>query len=188
IFLPLHFYPEASTLYRARYYTNEISLVENVAKSLPLTHRLYIKEHPSSMGTRHFGFYRALRKFPNVRLLSPGENAHSLIKGADAVMVLNGTIGLECIYYERPVIMLGETFYSMSGLVKCLMDIHKLPETLREVMNGYKPDRERLLRFIVALLDASYHGNPNCPHHDPRVMDRENIRGIAEGIDLELKR
>ena len=47
IFFPLHLEPERTLLMKAPFYTNQLSLIENIAKSIPIGYKLLVKEHPA---------------------------------------------------------------------------------------------------------------------------------------------
>ena len=56
VYVPLHFQPEMTTLVLAPFCVDQIAVIENVAKTLPIDHRLYVKEHKASLGRRPFGY------------------------------------------------------------------------------------------------------------------------------------
>jgi hypothetical protein len=186
VLFPLHFQPEASTRVRAPYFLDQPALIENLARSIPLSHKLYVKEHKSSLGRRDRAYYRRIASLPNVRLVSPFANTRRLIQQAEAIIVITSTVGWEGLLYERPVVVLGNTFYNPSGLAYRVTDIHQLPGALQRTMTEHRPDREKLLKFIAALFKGSHEGNINVPLNDSRVMARDNIENLAQGIYLDI--
>ena len=54
-YYPLHFDPEASTIVSAPMHTNQLAVVEALAKSLPLGMSLLVKEHIPNLGERPAG-------------------------------------------------------------------------------------------------------------------------------------
>ena len=46
IFFPLHLEQEMSLLIQAPFYTNQLEIIKNLVKSLPIGYELYVKEHP----------------------------------------------------------------------------------------------------------------------------------------------
>lgn len=183
-FFPLHLEPEASTLILAPYYVNQIAVIENIAKVIPAGSLLYVKEHISSFGRRPLSYYKAIKKIQNVRLLSPFMNSHQLIKNAVASIVLSSTVGWESILYEKPVIVLGNAFYNSSGLAYTVKHFDDIPGVIEKYVFNHKPDRERLLKFLVALKKGSYRGLFDVPHMhaDNKIMTQENIKLLSEGI------
>jgi len=187
-FFPLHLEPEASTLILAPYYVNQIATIANIAKSIPAGSRLYVKEHISSFGRRPLSYYKAIRRLPNVRLISPFEDSHELIKNALTSIVLSSTVGWEAILYEKPVIVLGNAFYNASGLAHIVKHPDEIPNAIEKYVFNYKADRESLLKFLVALKKGSHPGLFDVPHMhaDNRVMTEENIEMLSNGIWAEI--
>lgn len=186
VLFPLHYQPEASTLVWSPYFVNQISVVENLAKSIPVTHKLYVKEHFSSIGRRPRGYYKRLRELPNVRLIAPTADSHTLMRRSDLNAVITSTLGWESLLYEKPVIVLGNVFYAYSGLAIRVTDMTQLPLTIEEALRGASVDRERLLQFIAAVFWGSHPGTFFMPHHNPSVMEKENVRQLASGIHRDI--
>lgn len=186
IFFPLHLQPEATTLILAPYYVDQIALIENIAKSLPLTHKLYVKEHISCLGRRPFSYYRRIMALPNVRLISPYASSHTLINQADVMIVITSTVGWEAILYEKPVIVFGDVFYNASGLVYKINNLEDLSHIIKEAINNFQPNRERLLQYLIAIFNGTYEGVFNVPLHDKTVMSKENIKKLAKGILIDI--
>jgi hypothetical protein len=69
VIYPIHFQPEASTLVQAPMFLDQAALIQDIARSLPVGYRLYVKEHVANRGRRPLSFYAALRAIPSVRLL-----------------------------------------------------------------------------------------------------------------------
>ena len=55
-----------STLVQGIWSSNQISLIEDISKSLPIGYSLVIKEHPWGRGNRPTWQYKHLEKFYNV--------------------------------------------------------------------------------------------------------------------------
>ena len=186
VFFPLHYQPEASTLIWSPYFVDQLAVIENIAKSIPVTHKLYVKEHFSSIGRRPSGYYKRIKSLPNVRLIAPDVDSHALIQRSGLNIVITSTVGWESILYERPVIVLGNVFYKYSGLAYQVTDMTELPDVIRRAMNSELVDREKLLKFIAAIYWGSYPGKFNVPHADPSVMESDNVAQLAKGIYRDL--
>jgi hypothetical protein len=190
IFFPLHLQPEASTLILGSYYVDQIALIENIAKSIPLDYKLYVKEHISALGKRDSGYYKKIKKIPNVKLISPYENSHELIKRSKAVIVITSTVGLEGLIYEKPVIVLGDTFYNISDLTYQIKGIKELPGVLESILEeDFQIDKLKLKKFILSLLHSSHKGNIYVPHvSGVKTLIQENIKNISFGIVDEYQK
>lgn len=188
IFFPLQLQPEESADIWGKWYSNQIATVEYISKALPLNYKLYVKEHKVAVGKREglLSYYEKLRRLPNVVLVHPFADSHEVIKHADLVIVISGTVGWEALLYGKPVITLGNVFYNNSGLVYKVSDLGELKKAIRHLSKNYQLDKDKLLKYILALKYGTYEGYFNVPHTDTRVMERENIKKLAKGIYDEV--
>jgi hypothetical protein len=187
IFFPLHYQPEATTLIWAPFHVNQVATIENIAKTLPVDHLLYVKEHKGSLGRRSIGYYHRLRRIPNIRLISPYADSHDLIKQSSAVCVLTSTVGWEAILYEKPVIALGDAFFNVFDQVQRVTSYDQLAAAFRRAVDQFRPDRELTIRFIAASLEGTYEGNADyLPGITTRTGTDDRARRIAVAIAGEL--
>jgi hypothetical protein len=187
VFFPLHFQPELTTLTLAPFHLEQLSVVENIAKALPLDHRLYVKEHPSSIGRRPMGYYRRLRQIPNVRLIAPEVKSHALLASTSAVCTIAGTVGWEAVFYQKPVITFGEVNYNAFDEVQHVRAWQDLPAAIHHAIYAYKPDTELLLKWIAANLHGAYEGDIGyAPGMSPPCLEPPNITRLARAVAQEL--
>jgi len=156
-YFPLHVDPEASTMVLSPMHTDQLAIVEALAKSLPLGMDLFVKEHPPMLGRRPKGFYRRLKRMPGLILLSPFEDSLRLIERARLVCVITGTAAWEAMLLKQPALFIGDSpFLALGkGFVHC-PDISRLPEAVARALTVLPADDERLVLFIAALLDQSF--------------------------------
>ena len=159
---PLHYQPEASTSVLATYFYNQLNTVKNTAFSLPFPYKLYVKEHPSSIGTRSNNFYKELKNIPNVCLISPHENVENLIKKSQGVITLTSTIGMEAALAGKPVYVLGNVFYSYHPLCRKINSFEELKQKLQTNLTN-RPIISNLseinIRFIISYFRNTIPGN-----------------------------
>jgi len=182
ILYPLHFQPESTTLIHGKWYVDQASLIENISKSTPITHKIYVKEHPNGYGNRSLQFYKRIKRLQNVRLISPHENTFNLIRGCSLVATITGTTGWEALLFQKPVITFGNRFYNIFDGVKKIEKIEELPQIIQERLDQ-KNDYEDLLKVVTALFRSSYRGLARYPGscEDLSLKD-ENIKLLTEGI------
>lgn len=186
ILYPLQYQPEASTLVQAPFYTNQISLIENIARSLPIDHILYVKEHRSSLGRRPLSYYRGIKSIPNIRLINPYIDSHKLIEKSSGIITITSTVGWEGLLYEKPIITFGEVFYNTFDLVYKIKDIRKLPEVVKRAISSYRPDKRLLLKLITAICKGTYEGEVGNPVADAALLKDENVEKVVKAIVHEL--
>lgn len=186
VYFPLHVQPEFTTDVRTPLLTNQIALIENISKSLPTGYELIVKEHPGMKGERALADYRALEKIFNVRLLSPSVDSHELIRQSVAVLTITGSSAWEAILYEKPVVAFGPLYYGFSGLTYSCEAVTDLAVTLSRALHCFKPEHERLLKFISAFLATAHDLQWGDPIRQPEIMKKDNVTKAADAIASEL--
>jgi len=112
IYFPLHVPLDFQLTIREPKYLNQIALVEYIAKILPYGYKLYIKEHPASIGAYNYReLKRVLYENHNVKLIRPNVNSYELIKNAKEIITINSKVGAEALMQGRRVFVLGKTYY-----------------------------------------------------------------------------
>jgi hypothetical protein len=160
VFFPFHVEPELSLLLYAPYHTHQSSVAHNVAQSLAWDTTLYAKEHPLAVGTKPLGFYERMKQVNNVRLIYPHVSSRALIAASQGVVTITGTAGVEAMLLNKPVVVLGDVFYSfVPKLVQRATSVEELPSLLRTFAT-FTPDESLLETFVAALLDESVEVDP----------------------------
>jgi len=159
IYFPLHLNPEASTMILAPGFVDQTSTIDLLAKNIPLSHKLYVKEHPAMIGRRPKGFYQSILKNVNVRLISPFADSMELSRRADLITVITGTAGWEAVLMGRSVLSLGESFFSHLGFSHRCADVDELGPLIKEiVLEGLAPrcGDDDMVRWMYCLHQGSF--------------------------------
>lgn len=196
-FFPLHVDPEASTMVQSPMHTDQLSLVEAVAKSLPPGMHLMVKEHIPMLGRRPDGFYERLAAMPSVQLASPFDSGTTLAKEACLTTVISSTAGWEAMLFGKPTVIMAYPPYGMvnDGFVHC-PDISRLPDAIDQALAAGPADERRLLAYVAAVFSSSF----DCPTEalwgqvttdsvaaQPQLLAAmvERIRSLANSRTLE---
>lgn len=115
LYFPLHVDPEASTMVLADKFTDQLAVIEAIAKSMPAGMKLFVKEHIPVVGKRPQGFYERIAHMPDVRLLDPFVNNFELIKNAKLVCTITGTAGWESMLLGKAPLVIGNVHYLSIG-------------------------------------------------------------------------
>ena len=108
-FYPLHTEPEITINVYARPYLNQIEALRLISHSLPVHWKLVVKEHPATNGRRPTGYYEKLLEILNVCLVPPGMPASFVARHARLVTILTGSVALEAMMSQVPVLILGNS-------------------------------------------------------------------------------
>ncbi len=152
---PLHREPEITTLLYAPFYKDQLWLIKQLARSLPLNFKLYVKEHTAMVGERRRAYYQELKKIPNVKLINPEVKTFSLLQSAKLIFTISGTAGWEAVQLKKPVIIFSDIFYSRLPMVKKCVAIAELPYLVKDQLENFKHDEAALLNFLTALKQES---------------------------------
>jgi hypothetical protein len=112
VLLCLHTQPEASIDVYASLHANQEHTIERLARLMPVTHQLWVKEHPTGLGDRSLGALHRLARLPGVRLIAPGESTFELIRQADLVIAATGTVAYEAALLGQRAATLTPVFFN----------------------------------------------------------------------------
>jgi len=154
IYFPLHVDPEASTMVLADQLTDQMFIIETVAKNMPAGMKVLVKEHIPSIGRRPKGYYERIRNMPDVTLVSPFMDSFELIKKCETVFTVTGTAAWEAMILGKPAIMMGYIHYTnlKKGLIHCT-DIANIGEAIIQSSSLEKTDEEELRLYIASLFE-----------------------------------
>jgi Capsule polysaccharide biosynthesis protein len=184
VYFPLHVTDDYKIKRVIPHCVDQASLIEQVADSLPHGFDLVLKEHPMSIGRNRLALLRRLRRIPNVRLVEPYTSSHDLVQRAHAVAVISSTVGLEALMHGKPVLTLGQPFYSGYGVTLDVDSFREIREKVPELLE-FSPDRERILRFLHAAMRRCYEGAPvlvDSSDENARALARSLDRAAREGV------
>ena len=155
-FFPLHYEPELSLLVLAPQFTDQIHLIGQIARALPVGMTLCVKEHPAMAQYRPRAFYKQIKKIPNIKLLSPTLSGFDVTPHAKLVTTITGTVGWEACLFGVPVISFGrQNFNALTNVTHCT-DIEKLSHVIRERLNEKRYDEKNVLVYLAALHRHSF--------------------------------
>jgi hypothetical protein len=179
VFYPMHYQPEQTTLVGGIFFANQVAVIENIAKALPFGYTLVVKEHPRGRGARPAWQYRHLAHYPNI--VFSDADSKQIVRQCEAVITITGTVGLEAMALDKPIIVLGDCYYDFADVVYRPASWRELAETLRRILieGEYENNlaRQRLIdRFFLAYLSARV----------PAMLGKESAAAVAAEICTEL--
>jgi hypothetical protein len=134
VYMPLHLIPESTTFVKSPFYINELFLIEQISKSLPISWKLYVKEHQAMVGERSLKFYNRIKKFPNVRLVQLNfyDDPKPWIENSKGVITISGSTAYEAaILGKKSIIFSDVPFRLIEGITK-LDSFEKLNSKISE--------------------------------------------------------
>ena len=137
VYYPLAVDLERNLLINSPFHTNQIEIIRNIAKSLPIGFKLYLKENPGQITRewRSISEYREIMNIPNVTLIHPSFDSQDLIKNSKLVFTITGTTGFEAAFYGKPSIIFTDSGYDLLSSVTRIKEIESLNDNIIESLN-----------------------------------------------------
>jgi hypothetical protein len=180
-FFGLHMQPESSIDVFAHFFSNQIRVIELIARSLPPTHALLVKLHKSDVPNYSSAYLRRLAAFPGLHIVAPHADALEFIRKADVVFAIQGTIGLEAALLGKPVIMFGDSPTKVFPSVSTFGRAIDLPALVRAKLAEKRPEREEIVERFADYLAHFYPASSNDWY---RVPSDAEIDGYAHLFGL----
>lgn len=187
LYLPLHTEPEAKILATAPFFSDQINMVENVARSIPANQILYVKEHPGQRSKfwRSIDDYERIIKLQNVKMIHPDFNSQTLISKSTAIISIMGSTGFEALFYKKPVFLFSDEYYDVLSMVQKIHDITKLPEIIKKHLKNFKFSHLEL----NALMDATNSCSIQIPYFSMMkdaitVSSTQKNSGTEKTVDI----
>ena len=88
-----------------------------------------IKEHPSD----RVSDYTILHQKATNKIQFSSLNTQTIIEGASAIMTINSSVAMESLLFKKRVIVLGEAFFAIDGIVKVALSKDKILDIIQNI-------------------------------------------------------
>ena len=182
-YFPLQSEPESLIAIKSPFYLDAVTLVENIAKSIPIDSILYVKEHPiqKEKSWRPIDVYQRIIDIPNVKLIHPNVNSQELISKSQAVFCVSGATGFEALFYKKPVILFSNEYYDVHSMIFKVKNFTELPIIINHAIQNIKFNDDEL----HALMQASDTQSISIPYFT-MLKDGIRLSSIQKNGNFEL--
>lgn len=123
-----------------------------------------IKEHPSDSVNNYESLYRR----ETDKIIFTSMDTQALIEGADVIISINSSVAIESLLFHKRVIVLGEAFFTIEGIVKVSGSVEGIVKILLE-LDQWLIDKEAVDIFLKYLyfeylIPGDWH-NPTLEHY-----------------------
>jgi hypothetical protein len=155
-FFALQNEPEGLPMLLSPFYSgDQIWVIKQLARSLPLHFKLYVKDHPVMINLRTRAYYKELKKIPNVKVIDPAYSGLTLTQNAKLVVTITSTAGMEAAFLKKPAIIFSPVFYNaLPNVVQC-KTIEELPMLVENALKSPNFDEKKAVEFIAAIYKES---------------------------------
>jgi hypothetical protein len=157
----LHTQPESSVDVQGSFFSNQLELIRHIARSIPATHVLYVKVHPTDVDGKSMGFYQAIKQIPSVVLVDYSVDSRSLINRASIIFALTGTIAYEAGLMQKPVVVFAKNYFNELPTVHRCDTPTALPALISKLLHTTPPaqsNRAKIVTFLADLRASCFEG------------------------------
>lgn len=170
IYYPFHVPADMALTLRSPEYLDQVATVDFLARTIPDSHVLVVKEHPAQIGAISAKrLHDLLHRFDNVVLLPPQTNNYTVLNRAAAVVSVNSKSGAEALLLGKPVVVMGDAFYRSCPLVYAVDRLADVPARLREALRVGPLDPIQAAPYFETAWSKSFPGELYVS--DPKLLD-----------------
>jgi hypothetical protein len=160
IYFPLHVPADMVLTVRSPEYLDQYALLDYVARIIPYGYGLVIKEHPVLVGGIDYSRVSALlNRHDNICLCDPNTNNFKLVESASLVLTINSKAGMEAWIKHKPVIVLGDAFYSTAPGISNIDRLTDLGDAIIEsLQTKYSVDQEDIEGYLQLIWNNTIEG------------------------------
>ncbi|MFY0603976.1 MAG: hypothetical protein JXQ93_08500 [Flavobacteriaceae bacterium] len=190
VLYPLQMQPEANIDVWGKKHRDQEELIKKLSESLPVGATLIVKPNPKSNYELTDELTTFVNKKKNIQFLHHNVKMDDIIPKIDLVITVTGTIAIECVLMNKPVVTLVKTINNKSKNCIYMESIEKeLKLIVEKVLNGDFPKlkNHEKIDFINVLNRSSYKGKISDPYNDPTCTSEENINDLFCAFDEIIK-
>ncbi len=164
ILFALHLLPESAVEPLGGAFSDQFWAIKIISDNLPEGWRIYVKMHPAQVNmVMTWDEILRFKDIKHVSIISTKCNQKEMIKNAAAVATITGEIALEALFYNKPCLIFGNTYYSVMPTSLTIHDNDDMKKAIRIITTSSVnvSEFERRLCF-KAMENASFKGVPGA--------------------------
>jgi len=157
IYFPLQMVMERVLLIGAPFHTNQIEVIKNIIKSMPVGFDLVVKEHPSQIlrGWRSISDYKEIMKLPNLKFIHWSVPSKDIIEKCSLVISIKSSSSIEAALRQKPSIIFSNVGFNIPNSVHKILDFTDLPKQIRVSLNS-KVELTDVNRYVSLMEEVSF--------------------------------
>lgn len=186
VYFPLGVDMERNILIQSPLITNQIEILHQISKSVPINYKIFVKDNPSQIlrNWRSQKEYEEIMNIPNVELFHPSVSNAELLKNSDLVLTIAGTSGFEAAVYGKPSITFSNMYYSILPSVFFVEDIVNLPKIINQALKT-KVNANDVDQYLTFYHNESFEFNVNAA--GDKILEIFYHNGNLVDVDINLE-
>ena len=181
-YFPMHVQPESSIDVMGSYFSDQLKLIKDIRRALPVDTTLIIKEHPNFLDMNNYSFFHKVKRIPGVKLVKYDVSTFDVLRRSDIVFTVSGTTAYQAGLLGIPAITFCPMFFEGLSSVHSCTNILALRPLVYELLTSFKRDYKADCKFIEKLLCNSYDALWDNPKRSPHVLEQENMRKLHKAF------
>ena len=189
VLYPLQMQPEANIDVWGRPYRNQTELVKKLLNVLPNHAVLVVKPNPKSKYELSEELIATVEKNHNCVALQHSTKMDAVLPKVDLVVTVTGTIAIESVLSNKPVVTLVKTLNNTAKNCMYLPQLNQLPKIIDAVTANEFPKLliQETSQFINLLNSKSYKGIVADPFNDANCIGDKNLSDMETAFLNVLK-
>ncbi len=181
-YFPMHVQPESSIDVMGSYFSDQLKLIKDIRRALPIDTTLIIKEHPNFLDMHNYNFFKKVKSLPGVKLIKYDVSPYDILRRSDIVFTVSGTTAYQAGLLGIPAITFCPMFFGGLSSVHCCTNIIALRPLVYELLSNFKRDYQADCRFMEKLMRNSYAALWDNPKRSPQVLDENNLKKLHKAF------
>lgn len=183
ILYPMQMQPESNIDVYGRKHRDQVKTIKGIIDQLRDDENLVIKLNPKSKYELNQELVDVLSN-PKVVGLNSKTPMEAVFPEVDIVVTVTGTIAMECIMSDKPVITLVKTLNNEQEICKYADSLNEI----RGLVDSFKIRRSSSLtddkvHYINSIVKTSFQGIISDPYSDTKCVSKENISNLAKAFN-----
>jgi len=182
ILYPLQMQPEANIDVWGKKYRNQQNLIQEIYEALPKNTVLYIKPNPKSKYELTEELITYVDQQENIKIIHHSVKMDTILPIIDLVITVTGTIAIECILSNKPIVTLIKTINNLADNCMYIRDLKKDLKNIISLveMREFKIlNEQEKINYINILNTTSYRGKVSDPFTDKNSVSKKNIDNLV---------
>lgn len=186
ILYPLQMQPEANIDVWGRKYRDQLKLIKEIVQSIDENQILYVKPNPKSKYELSKELVAFVEAHPKIKGIHHSVSMDSIFNDIQMVITVTGTIAIECILSNKPVLTLVNTINNQARNCKFIESV----ESIKSIQSSdfVKLSRDEQIDFINKLNETSYKGLVSDPFSDENCIHLSNIKDVLAAFNDILRK
>ena len=188
LFYPLQQQPEANIDVWGKKYQDQTKIIYELKKNLPQNWELVLKTNPKKRYEISDKMIKII-KDNGIITLDPKLKMDDIIQKVDLIVTNTGTISIESIFFEKPIINLSNSISDNAPGTFKLDKYEDLDKILNIVENEefLTANFKDKVQFMKKISFNTFEGIIGDPVHNPNCLNKKNIVNVVDGFRNTLK-